>query len=136
LYTIGARLLYSITDYVFVPDAAPQTTIVAGDQQGGLLHSGPEAEIALRLLIDAETAPGAAGLPVAVQFGDTNDLDTVATWTDIVRQTLSSEKSMYSDAMMSGTIPANRLIRMNVGTIVGTPKDASITLRVKRPLSI
>ena len=57
------------------------------------------------------------------------------TFADIVRQTLSSQKSMYSDSMMSGTIPADRLIRCNWGPIVGTPKDATATLRVKRPLS-
>ena len=131
----SAAPAYSITDYVFIPDAAPGATIVAGDQQGGLLHSGPSAETAFRLLVDAETAPGASGLPITVQYGDTNDLDTVASWTTIATYTLSSEKSNLQDSMTNASIPANRLIRMNVGTIVGTPKDATITLRCKRPLS-
>jgi hypothetical protein len=123
-------------DYVFAPDAAPGATITAGDQQGGTYHSGPSAETAIRLLVDAETAPGANGLPITVQYGDTNDLDTVTTWTTIATYTLSSEKSGYTDTMSNASIPSNRVIRMNVGTIVGTPADASITLRCKRPLSM
>jgi hypothetical protein len=122
-------------DYVFTPDAAPAATIVAGDQQGNIYHSGPVAETAFRLLVDAETAPGASGLPITVQYGDTNDLDTVGSWTTIATYTLSSEKSHIQDSMTNASIPADRLIRMNIGTIVGTPADATITLRVKRPLS-
>jgi hypothetical protein len=132
---IPVASLYSIVDYVFAPDAAPGATIVAGDQQGNIYHSGPSAETAIRLLVDAETAPGASGLPVTIQYGDTNDLDTVATWTTIATYTLSSEKSGYTDTMTNASIPANRLIRMNIGTIVGTPADATITLRCKRALS-
>jgi len=127
--------VYVPVQYVFLPDAAVGATIVAGDQQGAIHHSGPNAETALRLYIDAETAPGASGLPITIQFGDTDDLDTVASWTTIVTGTLSSQKSDKTDSMSQATIPANRLIRMNIGTIVGTPADATITLRVKRPLS-
>jgi hypothetical protein len=133
---IPVASLYSIVDYVFAPDAAPGATITAGDQQGNIYHSGPSAETAIRLLVDAETAPGANGLPITVQYGDTNDLDTVTTWTTIATYTLSSEKSGYTDTMSNASIPSNRVIRMNIGTIAGTPKDASITLRCKRPLSM
>lgn len=131
----GGLTPYSIVDYVFTPDAAPAAVIVAGDQQGNIYHSGPNPETAFRLLVDAETAPGASGLPVTIEYGDTNDLDTVASWTTIATYTLSSEKSNLQDSMTNASIPANRLIRGNWGTIVGTPKDATATLRVKRPLS-
>ena len=126
--------LWSIHNYVFVPDAAPQQAVIAGDQQGAIHHSGPTAEKAVRLYVDAETAPGASGLPITVQFGDTDDLDTVSSWTTIATLTLSSVKSDKQDAPATETIPANRLIRMNVGTIVGAPKDVTISLRVQRPL--
>jgi hypothetical protein len=131
----GGLTPYSIVDYVFVPDAAPAAVITAGDQQGNIYHSGPVGETAFRLLVDAETAPGASGLPITIQYGDTNDLDTVANWTTIATYTLSSEKSHIQDTMSAASIPADRLLRMNVGTIVGSPADATITLRVKRPLS-
>lgn len=127
--------IYSVHTYVFTPDAALGATVTAGDQQGLILHSGLSTETANRLYIDAETAPGASGLPITIQFGDTNDLDTVASWTTIATLTLSSEKSAVTTSMSEASIPANRLIRMNVGTIVGTPKDVSISLVVKRPVS-
>lgn len=128
-------VLYSLVHYVFAPDAAPGATIIAGDGQGNFYHSGPAAETATKLYVDAETAPGASGLPVTVAYGDTNDLDTVASWTTIATLTLSSEKSSSTTSMTNATIPADRLIRLSVGTIVGTPKDASITLVSKRPIT-
>jgi hypothetical protein len=131
---IPVASLYSIVDYVFAPDAAPGTTVTAGDQQGNIYHSGPSGETAIRLLVDAETAPGTSGLPITIQYGNTNDLDTVTAWTTIATYTLSSEKSGYTDTMTNASIPANRLIRMNIGTIVGTPADVTVTLRCKRPL--
>src|SRR3990167_9652863 len=111
-----------------IPDAAVATTIVAGDAQGAYFHSGPTGFTAVTLYVDAETAPGASGLPVTWQYGDTNDLDTVASWTTIATYTLSSEKSNRTTSMTNATIPANRLIRTNWGTIVGTPKDAQTVL--------
>ena len=126
--------LYSRAKYVNVPDAAAGATVVAGDQQGAIFHSGPNAETADALEVDAETAPGASGLPVTWQYGDTNDLDTVASWTTIATYTLSSEKSNRTTTMTNASITANRLIRTNWGTIVGTPKEATTTLHVKVPL--
>lgn len=132
---LQAGVLYSITDYANVPDAAPGATITAGDAQGAIYHSGPSAETAIKLFVDAETAPGASGLPVTWQFADTDDLDTAASWTTIATLTLSSEKSSSTTSMTNATITANRLMRTNWGTIVGTPKDATTVQRVKRPLS-
>lgn len=130
-----AGVLYSITDYANVPDATPGATITAGDAQGAIYHSGPSAETAIKLFVDAETAPGASGLPVTWQFADTDDLDTAASWTTIATLTLSSEKSSSTTSMTDASITANRLMRTNWGTIVGTPKDATTELRAKRPLS-
>lgn len=123
---------YSVVEYVFVPDASAGSTITAGNQQGMVLHSGPNSEIAVRLYVDAETAPGASGLPITLQYGDTDDLDTVVTWTTIATLTLSSQKSVFTTVMATYLIPGNRLLRMNIGTIVGSPADASITLRAHR----
>lgn len=134
-YVDPTTALFTLVDYVWMPDAGLSETIVAGNQQGFVLHSGPVAETALQLFVDAETAPGAAGLPITVQFGSSNDLDSVS-WTTIATYTLSSEMSNSTLTMTNATIPANRLLRMNVGTIVGTPKDVTVTLRVKRPVSV
>lgn len=131
----GGSALYAIARHIFVPDAAPGVAIVAGDQQGAVLHSGPSGETATKLQVDAETAPGAAGLPITVQYADTNDLDTASVWTTIATLTLSSEKSSSTTTMTTAAIPADRLLRLNVGTIVGAPMDATITLQTKVPLT-
>lgn len=123
--------LYVPRAFIWTPDVAIATTIVAGDQQGPTYHSGPGGLTAVTLYVDAKTAPGASGLPITVQYGDTNDLDTVASWTTIATYTLSSEKSNKQTSMTNAAVPADRLMRMNVGTIVGTPKDATITLEGK-----
>jgi len=128
----SVNLLKVESRYVNAPNAAPGATVVAGNAQGDILHSGPKAETAFILRVDAQTAPGASGLPVTWEYGDTNDLDTVATWTTIATLTLSSEKSSSTSSMTNATIPASRLIRTNYGTIVGTPKDATTTLHFRR----
>jgi hypothetical protein len=130
----GALVLYSRKRHVNVPDAAKGATVTAGDAQGAILHSGPNGETADALEVDAETAPGASGLPVTWQYADTNDLDTAASWTTIATLTLSSEKSARTTSMTNAAIPANRVIRMNIGTIVGTPKDVTSTLHTKEAL--
>lgn len=129
-----AGALYSVARHICTPDAAPGEAITAGDQQGMVWSSGPDGETAFRLQAHCETAPGASGLPITVQYGDTNDLDTVTAWTTIATLTLSSEKSALTDTMTNASIPADRVMRMNVGTIVGTPKDATITLWTKVPV--
>lgn len=120
--------------YSNVPDAAVNTTIVAGNAQGKYHHSGPKTETAFKLYVEAKTAPGASGLPCTWQYGDTDDLDTVASWTEIATATLSSEKTTSTTSMTNASIPANRIIRTNWGTIVGTPKDGQSDLHVYKPL--
>jgi len=122
----GTRHVYR---YLNVPNAAVAAVVVAGDAQGAYHHSGPVAEMADKLWVDAKTAPGASGLPVTWQYGDTDDIDTVASWTEIATYTLSSEKSNFTLTMTNRLIPANRLIRTNWGTIVGSPADAQTVLR-------
>lgn len=127
--------LYSIVQYVNVPDAAKGATVTAGDGQGAIFHSGPGGFTAVTLYVDAEVAPGASGLPITWEYADTNDLDTASTWTTIATYTLSSEKSNKTTSMTNATVPADRLVRMNVGTIVGTPSDVMSTLEGKRALT-
>ena len=124
--TPGTRHVYR---YLNVPNAAVDAVVVAGDAQGVYYHSGPVAEMADKLYVDAKTAPGASGLPVTWQYGDTDDLDTVVSWTEIATYTLSSEKSNFTLTMTNRLIPANRLIRTNWGTIVGSPANAQTVLR-------
>ncbi len=121
--------------YLNVPDAGPGdvlTTIATA--QGVYHHSGPVAEKAEKLYVDAKTAPGASGLPCTWSYGDTNDLDTVASWTTIATLTLSSEMSSSTETMTNAVIPANRLVRVIWGTIVGSPTDAQ-TVLVTRPVA-
>lgn len=127
--------LYSIARHVWLPDAAVDAVITAGDAQGDYKHSGPSGETATRLAVDAKTAPGAAGLPITLQYGDTDDLDTVASWTTIATLTLSSEKSSSTSSMTNAAVPASRLMRMNVGTIVGSPANANVELFSKVPVT-
>ena len=134
-FIVTTFALSSIGRHVFIPDAAPQSVIVAGNQQGAILHSGPSGETATSLCVDCETAPGASGLPITLSYGDTNDLDTVAVWTTIATVTLSSEKSTIQSTMTNAAIPATRLMRLDVGTIVGSPADCTVTLFTKVPLT-
>jgi len=131
---ITNKTIYSHHHYGFCPDAAPGVDVTTGDQQGQIHHSGPGGDTATRLYVDCETAAGTS-VVVTVQYGDTDDLDTVASWTTIATVT-SSGKTSIQDSMTNAAIPANRLLRMNVGTISGTaPKDVSVTLRAKRPIT-
>lgn len=117
--------------YVFVPDAAAGADVDTGNQQGAIHHSGPDGDTATRLYVDCETAPGTS-VVVTVQYGNTDDLDTVASWTTIATVTASG-KTTIQNSMSNASIPADRLIRMNVGTITGTdPKDMTVTLRTTR----
>jgi hypothetical protein len=124
--------------YVFVPDAAKGDDIAVGDQQGILHHSGDQEETVTAVYLDAETAPTGASLIIVVEFGDTDDLDTVGAWTTIDTVTLTAtNKSVKDSTPTQATLPANRLIRMNV-TQVGstvTGKDAAVHVKVKRKLT-
>lgn len=122
----------SVNQYLFAPDAAPGADVSAGDQQGSIYHSGPADETATLLLSDSETAAGTS-CTVTVQYGDTNDLDTVASWTTIATKAMAG-KSDSQSSMTNATIPANRLLRFNVTSISGTaPRDVTVTLQVERP---
>jgi hypothetical protein len=124
--------------YVFVPDAAKGDDIAVGDQQGILHHSGDQEETVTAVYLDAETAPTGASLIIVVEFGDTDDLDTVGAWTTIDTVALTAtNKSVKDSTPTQATLPANRLIRMNV-TQVGstvTGKDAAVHVKVKRKLT-
>jgi hypothetical protein len=130
----GAIPLYSIVEYVFTPDVAPGANITAG-VQSLYLHSGPNAETAVRLYGDCVTAAGTA-FTATIEQGDTDDLDTVATWTDIATIAMGTSKSVLTDTMADASIDANKLLRLNIDTVTGTaPTSATFTLRVRRPLS-
>lgn len=134
-YATQASNLKQYVRFINAPDAAPGALIQAGNQQGNIFHSGPNGFTATKLYVDCETAPGASGLPVTWEYGDTNDLDTVASWTTIATLTLSSEKSSSTTSMTNATVPADRLVRTNYGTIVGSPADCTTTLEGKEVLT-
>lgn len=126
--------LFSIAQYGFAPDAAPQTDVANGDQQGSIWHSGPVDETATLLYCDAETAAGTS-VTVTIQYGDTNDLDTVASWTTIATKAMAGMSDSQS-TMTNAAIPASRLIRFNVTSISGSaPRDMTVTLEVRRPIA-
>lgn len=126
---------FSVVEYVFVPDAAVGVTVTSGNQQGALLHSGPTAETATRIYLDMETAPGAAGQDATIQYGDTDDLDTVASWTTIATvNNGNGVKSNLNNTMTNASIPADRLLRCNWSQSEGA--DGTATLRAKRPLTV
>ncbi|KKN62502.1 hypothetical protein LCGC14_0511180 [marine sediment metagenome] len=130
--------LYSVHTYVFVPDAAKGVDIAIGDQQSIVHHSGDNNETVIAWGIDAETAPTGASLNIQLEFGNTDDLDDVASWTEIDAEVLAiSAKSVkFTGSFTNATITANRLIRMNVDQVGSTVagQDGSVWLRVKRPL--
>ena len=123
---------YAPRTFVWSPDAAPAAVITAGNQQGNLYNSGPDGCIVENIIVHAETAPGALGLPITIQYGDSQLLQNVVNWTTIVTYTLSSVQSGTS--AVAASVPANRIMRMNVGTIVGSPADVTISLEAKSPL--
>lgn len=133
----------SVTDFAYVtyviqPDEAPGVAIDAGVQTT-YYHSGPSGETADRLYGDLNVA-ALGGTPVftlAYEFGDTNDLDTVASWTVIASLAMGGAKSVLTDTMTNAAIPALRLIRLNINTVTWTttaPSSGTLGLRVKRPL--
>lgn len=129
--------LSSIHTYVWVPDAEFDADVATGDAQGIHHHSGPAAEECVKLIIEFETAPTGAAITIELEYGDTNDLDTVASWTRIVLGTLAiSAKTVEITSFDVSTIPLDRLIRMNVDQVGSTiaGQNGSIHLEVRRPL--
>jgi len=131
--------LYSVHTYVFVPDAAFDADVATGDQQGIVHHSGDNNETVIAWGIDEPTVSTGAALKIQLEFGNTDDLDTVASWTEIDIDDLpvgTKSVQFAVGVVTNSTITANRLIRMNVdqvgSTIAGA--NASVWLRVKRPL--
>ncbi len=125
--TIG----YSYHQYVFHPDNydAPET----GDGQGPLHLSGPYDETVAKISLMAKTAPD-GNLTVQVEYADTGDLDTAASWTEIEAVTNASAKQTdVTSGFTTGTIPAGRLIRCNWDAINGAA-DAYVILGVWRPV--
>jgi hypothetical protein len=129
--------LSSIHTYVWVPDAEFNADVSTGGAQGIHHHSGPTAEICVKLIIEFETAPTGADVIIELEHGDTNDLDTVASWTRLVLGTLpASAKTVEITSFDVSTIPLDRLIRMNVDQVGSTVagQNGSVHLEVRRPL--
>lgn len=130
--------IYSLVDYVFTPDAELGADVATGDQQGVVLHSGDANETVVAIFTDAETAPTGAAMLLEIEFGNTDDLDTVASWTriDQVSHTAGA-KSIKDSSPAQGTITANRLLRLNVDQVGSgaAGQNVTVTMRVKRPLT-
>lgn len=114
--------------YRWAPDAAPGAQLSSGNQQGDICHSGAAGLTCSTMYVDCETACGVNGLTIQLQYGDTDDLDTVASWTEIASLALSSEKSKQTTSFTNGTVPASRLMRMNVTVADTTVRDVTVTL--------
>jgi hypothetical protein len=124
--------------YVFLPDAAKGADIAVGNQQGILHHSGDQEEMVTAVYLDSEAAPTGANLIVVLEYGDTDNLDTVGSWTTIDTVTLTAtNKSVKDSTPTQATLPANRLIRMNVDQVGSTVAgaDAAVHMKVKRKLT-
>lgn len=131
-----AGIIYSVHQYIFTPDAAPGADIATGDQQGNIYVSGPTAETVKRIVSICETAPVTTAATFELEYGSTEDLDTPPTWTriDLFSHT-AGQKTVLSTSFDQTSIPAQRLIRMNVDAAGGTPaKDSTLIMEVWRPL--
>jgi hypothetical protein len=129
---------FSEHTYPFVPDAAQGEDIIVGDQQGILHHSGDQEETVTAVYLDSETAPTGASLIIELEYGDTDDLDTVGAWTRIDLVTLTAtNKSVKDSSPTQATLPANRLIRLNVDQVGSTltGADAAVHMKVLRKLA-
>jgi hypothetical protein len=126
--------------YIGFPDAGFAADIGTGDAQGVIHHSNEIGvnETAIVWRIDARTAPTGSGITVQWEHGDTNDLDTVASWTDIDTDTLpAGSKSASFAVFTNGTIPSQRLIRFNIDAVGSTVpgQNVSAMLITRGPLT-
>jgi len=101
--------------------------------QGIISHSGPAAETATKLYIDAETA--GTSLTAVVAYASLDTLDGPPTWTEIATLTIT-DNGISTTTMTNASIPADRIVAMFVIAVTGTWTDVNVTLRVKRPLSV
>lgn len=126
--------------YVFIPDAAFNADVVTGDAQGVHHHSGDATETVVAWYIDFETAPTGATIIIQLEYADTDDLDTAAVWTEIDREALpiSAGSVKFTGGFTNATIPANRLIRMNIDQIGSTAagQNGAVHLLVERPMQV
>lgn len=135
----GAIPLYSPHTYVFPASAALNRNVTVGDQQGGFVHhSYDSAETVKRIVTEFGTAPTGQDAIIQLEYGDTDDMDTVGSWTEIELQTHTDGAKTVSatSGFTNATIPANRVIRMNLDQRGSTVKGQNLTahLQVLRPL--
>ncbi len=117
---------------IFSPDVARDIDVAVGDQQGPVYHSGNVAETVHSIYLDAGVAPTDASLICEIEYGDTDDLDTVAVWTLVDTITLATTvQSVKETTFTDPDIPANRLIRFNVTQVGSTEPGENVSCIVK-----
>lgn len=131
------QLFKSQVTYVWGSDSAIGADVATGDAQGALYHhSGNQTEDVRKIVTDFETAPTGSAATIQLEYGDTDDLDTVASWTEIdsISHTAGAKTILTHAGFTNDTIPANRLIRMNLDAVGSTEpgEDLHVHLMVKR----
>lgn len=125
---------YSYHNYVWGGDAAIGSAQPAGAPLGTFHWSGPNAETADLLYFACRTA-GSGTTTVIVEYNSGLD-PNAGSWTTIATKAFAAATSDSQASMTNATIPANRVIRMQISAESGTgPITMSVSLRVKRPLS-
>ncbi len=136
----GEMALFSPHTYVFVADADLDDDVATGDNQmGHFHHSYDAAETVKRIITEFETAPTGQAATIQLEYGDTDDLDTVSSWTEIDAVShADGAKTIITTTFTNASIPANRLIRMNVDQVGSTVagKNLTVHMQVLRPLVI
>lgn len=129
--------LYSVHQYVFAPEAAPDAAVSAGDWQGTTHVSGPSDETVKRVTFIAEVA--GTGVTYTLQHATGEDADT-ATWgTTIHTKAVATgvKGDIVSSSFTIGTVlPAQRLLRLNLSSLTGTYNNLTVILEVWRPLQV
>lgn len=139
--SLGTDLVWNIASsrhtYVFVPNAAVDVAVVTGPQLV-IHHTSATAEANIKAWIDAGTAPTGASLIIDIEQGDTDDLDTVASWSQVVRLTLpAGQKSVSTTSWTIPTLTADRLLRINVIQVGSTEpgRNVEVFLMSKRAVA-
>ena len=128
---------HNVWKYHYTPGVHENVTV--GDNQAGVFHhSYDNAETVKRLITEFEVAPTGSAATIQLEYGDTDDLDTVASWTEIESQshTASAKTIIATSSFTNSSIPANRLIRMNVDAVGSTEPGENLTVHLQtlRPL--